>query len=398
MFKSKKKHQPKRFDVNRTMAHTGGEYRAPTYGELNRREDKSNDGKKKIRIPRFGWKKALLILFAAILIPLVFVLYIGIWDYHNYSHASKKMFGSGNLVGALLSNNLKNDDGRTNVLLAGFSADDPNHGGSKLTDSIMILSLDKKTKTGYMLSIPRDLYVDIPGFGHAKINEAYQDGERSKFKETGYAKSGMGLLEKTVSKNFGVRFHYYVLINYGAVRDTVKALGGITVKIESRDPRGIYDPGFLAKEGSVLKLKNGKQKINAQQALNLTRARGKAYGSYGLSQSDFDRTKNQRAVIKGIKDKITWRLLLDPRKNKPLLDAVANNIKTDMGTHNILPFYRLFNSVPDNKLKSAGLRDMDKNINLLTGYYTPTGQSALIPTAGIDNFSEIQALIKRLNK
>ncbi|HET7673697.1 MAG TPA: LCP family protein [Candidatus Saccharimonadales bacterium] len=386
MFKSKRKHQPKRFDVHRTLPNKDQDYRAPTYGEL---EDK-DEGKKK---RRFGWKKRILLLFILLLIP---VIYIGAWDYRNFAGASKKMFGTDYLPKALPPNSLANDGGRTNVLLAGFSADDPGHSGAKLTDSIMILSLDKDSRTGYMLSIPRDLYVNIPGFGYAKINEAYQDGQSSHFNEKGYAKGGMGLLEKVISQDFGIQFHYYVLINYGAVKDTVKALGGITVNIQSSDRRGIYDPGFLAREGSKLQLKNGKQKINAQTALNLTRARGLSYGSYGLSQSDFDRTKNQRAVIKGIKDKITWKLLLDPRKNKPILYAIADNIKTDLKLDNVLPFYRLFDSIPDNKLRSVGLRDEKKKINLLTSYTTPSGQSALVPNGGVDDYSQIQAMIKDL--
>jgi LCP family protein required for cell wall assembly len=307
------------------------------------------------------------------------------------------MFGSSYLLTALPPNSLDDQSGRTNLLLAGFSKDDPNHAGAELTDSIMLLSLDNETDTGYMLSIPRDLYVEIPGYGHAKINEAYQAGRQQKFSEPGYPKGGMGLLQKVVSENLDVPIHYYALINYGAVKDTVKALDGITVNIKSDDPRGIYDPGFLAREGSQLKLKNGPQKIGPQTALNLTRARGLGSGSYGLSQSDFDRTKNQQTVIKGIKEKITWQRLLDPRKNAPLLDAIASNVKTDLELSNILPLYRLFNSVPGDKLKSVGLRDV-KGQNMLASYATPSGQSALIPAAGVDDFSQIQQAIKRLNR
>ncbi len=393
MPKPHKKHQPKRFDVHRTLQSTDRTYTAPTYDELEQARQTGKVKPKQKR--RFTWKKAVLLVFLIILIPL---LYFGIWDYHNFSHASKKMFGSGNLLSALPPNNLKNQEGRTNILMAGFSADDPGHSGAQLTDSIMILSMDKSSKTGYMLSVPRDLYANIPGFGYAKINEAYQDGERSHFSEPGYAKSGMGLLEKVVSESFGIKLDYYVLINYGAVKDTVAALHGIAVDIKSNDPRGIYDPNFLPKEGGALKLKNGKQTINAQTALKLTRARGETYKSYGLSQSDFDRTKNQREVIKDIKEKLTWKVLIDPRKNKPILDAFANNIKTDLGINNVLPAYKLFNSIPDDKLQSVGLRDAAKKVNLLTSYRTPSGQSALIPANGINDYTEIKALVKRLDQ
>jgi LCP family protein required for cell wall assembly len=393
MPKPHKKHQPKRFDVHRTLQSTDRRYTAPTLDELN--QAKPDDKKTRKRL-RFAWKKALLLVFIIILAP---VLYFGTWDYHNFSKASKKLFGSGNLVAALPPNSIKNQQGRTNILLAGFSADDPGHSGAKLTDSIMILSMDKDTQTGYMLSLPRDLYVNIPGYGYAKINEAYLRGEQSKFSEPGYAKGGMGMIEKVISEDFGIKMDYYVLINYGAVKDTVAALHGISVNIQSRDPRGIYDGNFLPKEGGALKLKNGRQTIDAQTALRLTRARGdNPYKTYGLSQSDFDRTKNQREVIKGIKEKLTWKLLIDPRKNEPILSAFADNIKTDIGISNVLPAYKLFSSIPESKLQSVGLRDESKKINLLTSYRTPTGQSALVPAAGIGNYDEIKALIRHLSQ
>lgn len=395
MPKPRRRHQPKRFDINRTLQSSDRNYKAPipisTDLELNRLQKPE----KKKRWYSFSWKKALLLLFVIILTPL---LYIGTWDYHNYSHAAKKMFGSGNLWAALPPNSLKNQDGRTNILMAGFSADDPGHGGANLTDSIMVISLDKTSKTGFMLSIPRDLYVDIPGFGYAKINEAYQDGQKSKFDEPGYAKGGMGLLEKVVSNNFDIKLNYYVLIDYGAVRDTVNALHGITVTINSKDPRGIYDPNFLPKEGGPLKLSNGKHTIDGKTALRLSRARGETYNSYGLAGSDFDRTKDQQIVLKGIKDKLTVSLLIDPRKNPPILNAIASNVKTDIGINNVLPLYKLFNSIPSDKLTSASLRDESKKINLVTGYTTPTGQSALIPNNGVSDYSQIQAYIKRLEQ
>jgi LCP family protein required for cell wall assembly len=388
MVEPRKKNAPKRFDVHKTLPNPRPNSPKPhfdvTLDNLPKEEKKW----------RWTKKKIALIIFSALLIP---VLVIGIWDWINYSKASDKMFGSSYLVSALPPNHLDSDNGRTNVLIAGFSKDDPSHAGAELTDSIMVLSLDKESKTGYMLSIPRDLYIDIPGFGAAKINEAYQNGQQAKFKESGYPGGGMGLLQKTLSESFGIDIHYYALINYGAVKDTVKALDGITVSIESDDPRGIYDPGFLAREGSKLRLKNGSQEIGAQTALNLTRARGLAYGSFGLSQADFDRTKNQQAVLKGIKNKVTWQRLLDPRKNEPLLDAIASNVKTDLGLNNVLPLYQLFNSVPGDKLKSVGLRDVAGQ-NLLASYATPSGQSALVPAAGIDDYSQIRSAINKLSR
>ncbi len=205
----------------------------------------------------------------------------------------------------------------------------------------------------------------------------------------------MELLSNTIEKNLGVSTQYWSIFDYGAVKDIVNALGGVEVTIKSEDPRGIYDPNFRPKEGGTLKLKNGKQTINGQTALRLTRARGATYGSYGLSQSDFDRTKNQQLVLGGIKKKLNWKLVLDPRTNGKIFSSVADNVKTNIELDEVLSIYRLFNSVEDDQLKPVVLNSVNKS-NLLMSYQTPTGQSALIPANGLDDFTAIKQALKKL--
>jgi polyisoprenyl-teichoic acid--peptidoglycan teichoic acid transferase len=380
--------QDKRFDINRTL---------PTYDPQRRpatpiESPYPEENPKKRR--RFGWKRALLLIFILILIP---PTVIGYMDVQNASSASQKLFGTGDLTGALRPTILDSTKGRTNILLIGNSSDDPGHAGALLTDSIMIISLDKDKKSGYMLSVPRDLYVDIPDYGSAKINEAFQAGEQQNFSEKGYPTGGAGLLQKVITDTFDIKLQYYVIVNYGAVRDITNALGGITVNIESTDSRGIYDPNFKPEEGGPLKLANGPQTIDGQTALRLTRARGSTYGSYGFPVSDFNRTQNQQKVFAAIKSELDWKLILDPRLNKQFFDAIANNTQTNLELSEVLPLFRLMKSVPDGQLTPVNLRDFNGQ-NLLTGYTTRSGQSALIPAAGIDNYSDIQAAIESLSQ
>ncbi|HVS78898.1 MAG TPA: LCP family protein [Candidatus Saccharimonadales bacterium] len=331
---------------------------------------------------RSVWKRALLSL---ILIIFIAVIVLGTWDARNISAASKKLFGSGNVLSLIKGGTLKgSSDGRVNVLLVGYSVDDPGHPGALLTDSIILLSMSTTSKTGYMLSIPRDLYVQIPGFGYAKINEAYTDG-------------GMKLLEQVITTDFQQPIDYYGIVNYAAVKDTVNALGGITVDIKSPDPRGLYDPNISKHDGGPLKLPNGVQTLDGQTALNLTRARGDAYNSYGFPQSDFDRTEHQRQVLTAIKNKLSWKLVLNPHKNSQILDAIADNVKTDVSVSDARPLFGLFNSIPSAKLKSLSLRDLDGH-NYLASYFTPTGEDALIPTAGIGDYSQIVAALNKFDQ
>ena len=239
------------------------------------------------------------------------------------------------------------------------------------------------SKKGYMLSIPRDLYVKIPGFGSAKINEVYKDG-------------GMELLEQVVEDSFETHIDYYALLNYTAVRDTTNALGGVTVNIQSTDPRGLYDPNISPVDGGPLKLANGPQNLDGQTALNLTRARGDAYDSYGFPLADFNRTEHQRQVFTAMKEKLNLKLILDPRKNSKVFDAFANNVKTDIELSEVRPLYSLFNSIPASQLQSISLNKFNE-VNLLRSYTTPYGQSALIPAAGLNNYSKIIEALNQLN-
>lgn len=343
---------------------------------------------------RFGWKKILFVVFLLVLIP---ILTISIWNWRNFSSASNKLFGSSNPMDVLWPSQLKNTDDRVNILLVGSALDQPEHGGSDLTDSILVLSLDQEDKTGYMLSIPRDFYVFIPGRGQAKINEAYQVGEAQDFSELGLPRGGVGLLERVISDTFDIDIHYYAQIDFTSVREIVDALDGVTVTIESEDPQGIYDPNFRPEEGGPLELTNGTHHIDGQTALKLTRARGATGGSYGFPRSDFTRTQHQQLVLAAIKDKLTWNLMLDPRTNGPILNALADNVTTDVRLSNALPLFQLITSVPNDELQSVGLHDID-DVNLLSGYRTPTGQSALIPAAGINNYQDIRAAIDKLNR
>lgn len=346
----------------------------------------------------FSIKRSLL---SIVLLVFIFFVVIAAWDGIELSHASKKMFGSGNLYSLLFSNDMKTDEsGRVNILLAGYSADDPGHSGANLTDSIMLVSLNKNTKTGYMLSIPRDLWVDIPGYGPAKINEAYQDGNWSNFSEDGYPAGGMGMLEKVVATSFGVHIDYYSLVNYAAFRDTVNAVGGITIDIKSVDPRGIYDPSLdytSATCCALAKYPNGPVTLNGKQALNLARARGgEGYnGSYGFGQADFDRTEHQRQMLLALKSKAaTTKTILNPAKSGHIFDGMANNVSTDVDIGAALPLYRLFNAVNSTNLKSYSLRDLNGK-----SYLDPNGYGgAQIPAAGISDFSQIDAAISQLNK
>jgi LCP family protein required for cell wall assembly len=282
-------------------------------------------------------------------------------------------------------------DGRVNILLAGDSADDPNHAGADLTDSIMVLSIDTKNHTGFMLSIPRDLWVDVPGMSDQKINAA---NDMTNFSQSGYPNGGMGQLEEIVQTDLGIPIDYYALIDYTAFKDAVDAVNGITINIQSPDPRGLYDAY------THLKLPNGAVTLTGQEALDLARARGDdADGdiSYGFPNSDFDRTQHQRQMLVALAQKAsTVGVVANPIKVTHLFDAFGNNVQTDFNLQDALRFVQITKGINLSNLQSLTYTDTGTN-PLLTPYTDPSsGQEVLVPEAGVDDFSQLQQYYQQL--
>jgi len=344
---------------------------------------------------KHSWKKIFKRTFLTLL---TLAIIAGGWVGWKFVSNSAKIFGWNNLFGWFHTTKLDGEDqGRVTILLAGNSADDPGHGGANLTDSIMLVSINTKTNKAFLLSIPRDLYVNIPNHGYAKINETYQDGEADNFAEAGYAKGGMGLLEKVVAENFGITSNYYALVNYAALRDAVNAVGGVQINVQSSDPRGLYDPSpDLTTRQPLVDLTNGMHTLNGQQALDLARARGDSYGAYGFPRGDFNRTDHQRQIIVALKDKAGGLgTLSNPIKLGELFDSFGGNVKTDLSVSQVRRAYSLMKKIPSNDIASAALNN-GTDRTLLKNYTTPYGQSALIPAAGVSDFSGIQAYVQQL--
>jgi LCP family protein required for cell wall assembly len=339
--------------------------------------------------PRFTKKRIVLLL---VLIVLVAGIFLGGKLIYNLS----RIFNGG-IFSAFTTTKLDGEDrGRVNILLAGNSADDPGHQGANLTDSIMIVSLDTRNNTAFMLSIPRDLWVNIPGYGHHKINEAYNDGEQDDFSQAGYPNGGMGQLEAVVEDNFGIDLNYYALINYNAFKEAVDAVGGIDVTIKSTDTRGLYDPNISRAEGGPLKLTNGKHTLDGKTALNLARARGDSYRAYGFPASDFDRTNNQRLMLLALKSKmLSTGVLANPVKLSNLMDALGANVKTDMKLSEVRRLMDLGKKIGNSNIRSLSLNDADGK-NLLASYTSYQGESALVPAAGADDFGDIKKYMKKI--
>jgi polyisoprenyl-teichoic acid--peptidoglycan teichoic acid transferase len=217
-------------------------------------------------------------------------------------------------------------DGARNILLVGTDARPGDDQNSVRTDTIVWVHLDPVTNHVSMLSFPRDLYVNIPGFGKNRINTAYSIGERKI--GPGY---GPALLKKTVSELVGTPVDNFVMINFDGFKKVIDTLGGIYIDV----PKTIDDAKFPIDEypGDVRTMKihfdAGRQLMDSERALQYARTRHQ--------DSDFGRNQRQQQVLMAIFDRVREQGLLGQLTNlDQYTEALSDYVRTDISRSEML--------------------------------------------------------------
>src|SRR5512142_849744 len=156
------------------------------------------------------------------------------------------------------------------------------------TDTIIVFTIDPVTKTAGMISVPRDLYVNIPSFGYSRINTAWTSGEGAKLPGGGPAEA-----MKTVSQFLGVPIQYYVQVDFGTFVSFVNMIGGIDI---NNDEDLVLAPSGSGKDHFKLTC-CGIRHLDGKMALAYSRTRHTKDG-------DVDRSRRQQKVILAIRDKV----------------------------------------------------------------------------------------------
>lgn len=372
---------------------------APSAGDL----DLENDDPKVDKLPkkrRFQPKK--IVKWASIIL-LVAILAGGGYFAYKFLATSGKIF-KGNPIAAIFgqAKDLKTDaDGQTNILLFGTSEDDPGHDAPDLTDSLMVASINQKNKTGFIVSIPRDLYVSYDrtclAGNRGKINSLYSCVKAKEGEEAGATALG-----KKIGSVLGLDIQYYTHVNYTVMREAVNAVGGITVTIESSDPRGILDSNFDWKCGNTsakrkvncpaghyIQYPNGPVNLDGEHALYLAQARGHGALTYGLSRSNPDRQDNQRKILLALKDKaVSAGVLTNPVAVSNLLDALGNNLRTNFDAEEVKTLINLGKDIKSDAIASVSLED-PANPLVTTSCFSGN----VCPNKGSFDYSDIQNTI-----
>lgn len=268
------------------------------------------------------------------------------------------------------------DPNHLNVLVLGIRGEDDIANGGLLTDTIMVMSVDKSTKKAVMVSLPRDLYIDMTGrltdgtsiTLRGKLNEVYVHGL-----EHG---EGLTLTSQIISRISGIPIDRAVLFDFQAFGKIIDILGGVDVHL---------DRPFSEKQqwGYEFSLPAGDNHLNSEQALYYVRSR--------YSSSDFDRARRQQQVMVAIKSKaFSLGILKDPRKITAIIDGLKGNLKTNFQPWEFNDLMSIATSLKGDNLYHAVLTTE----NLLYETHLPSGEYVLLPRG--DNYTGIRDYFKHI--
>lgn len=263
---------------------------------------------------------------------------------------------------------------RVNVLLMGIDQREGEEGPWR-TDTVLVLTLDPVTMSAGMLSIPRDLWVTIPGYGEQnRINTAHYYGD-----VYGYPGGGPALARDTVTWNLGVPIHFYARVNFTAFEMLIDEIGGIDINI----PETIDDP-YYPDQGygyEPFYLDAGEQHLDGKTALKYARTRATFGG-------DYDRGRRQQEVILAVRDQVV-RLNQLPRiisKAPTLMETMGDAVRTDMSLEQAVQLARLASEIEPEQIVTAIL-----DHNYTSAWETPDGAQVLI--ANRDAMRELRDLL-----
>lgn len=224
-------------------------------------------------------------------------------------------------------------DGRINILLLGIGG--AGHEGSNLTDTIMIASIDPRNSKVALISLPRDLLVNIPGYGWNKINNAHAYGEMER------ENHGPELAKQVISSTFNMPIQYYIRMDFQGFEKMIDLVGGVNVFVDNSFTDYTYPTSD--KKYQVVRFEEGPQLMDGVQALQFARSRHSMMNNEG---SDFSRSKRQQKIIMAMRERVMNKeFLLNPQKINALLSTLNENLSTDLQTWELVKLAQLSKSI-----------------------------------------------------
>lgn len=380
---------------------------------------------------RKKWHVGLIILVLVVLIGGAFMWKTG-------TLLNKISGGNANIFTSLVKNlpgaekKLQGEEsGKINILLLGMRGEGV-EGGGLLADTIMVLSIHPKQEgndadqpRASLVSIPRDLYVKVPGQDwQSKINAVYAEGEKRELH-----KGGMDDMRTIVGEISGMDIPYAVTINFQGFKDLVNALGGVKITLDQpfeeslqfREPQVCdaytftiptkppqyqykyytrsegtryiskvyplcYNPNVEC--GGDFKLAAGENTLDGDKALCYARSR--------KTSNDFERAKRQQQVISALKKQaLSTGTLTSFDKITGVMDSLGNNVRTNLEAWEMQRFFELYVKSGDVEPKSKVLDTSDEGLLYFPEKDKYPGAGSIILPRG-DNYDQIRALFQTL--
>jgi LCP family protein required for cell wall assembly len=269
------------------------------------------------------------------------------------------------------------DPRRVNILLVGIDqregvADE----GYYLTDTIIVVSIDPVRKLVSLLSIPRDLWVAIPGYQYGRVNTAYQLGESG-----AYPGGGMLLLARTITETIGVDIDNYVLVNFNVFTAVVDLVAPNGVEVCPQTP--IDDPDYPdAGFGTIpVYFEAGCQRLDAERLLQYARTRA-------TEGSDFDRARRQQEVILSLREEVlsAGGLINFVGQIPALYTELSTSYKTNLTLEEIIALANLAQQIDSDNIRTGQIDNLYVSLSTL-----PTGEQVLVP-----RYSAIRTLLQQV--
>jgi LCP family protein required for cell wall assembly len=273
---------------------------------------------------------------------------------------------------------------RINLLVMGFGGG--NHPGAYLTDSMLLISIQPQTGKTALISVPRDLWVQIPpnSGNYGKLNSAFEYGLANGYGTQGAGKVAAGdLAARKIADVTGLTVNYWLTLDFQGFRQLVDALGGVDINVQNPFT-ALYpkndDPNV---DPSAIKVHfdDGLQHMNGERAIEYARAREVLDNP--IEGTDFARSARQQLLIKAIVAKMTqvssWPKLFS------VLDALKSSIYTNLSVRDLYAFVR---KIDFNNPKRIGLT----NGNVLQDSSSDDGQYILVPKT---SFQDVQQYIQQ---
>ncbi|MCL4870413.1 MAG: LCP family protein [Anaerolineae bacterium] len=261
----------------------------------------------------------------------------------------------------------------TTILLLGSDT----VGGVGRTDTMILVAVNRNLKTASMLSLPRDLYVYIPGWTMNRLNTAMARGESS-----GYPGGGVALLMDTIKYNFGVQVDYYAQVDFVSFKTIVDAIGGVELVVTcSYADWRLKSPELnphVEDNWEIFTLERGVQQMDGDLALWYARSR--------LHSSDFDRGRRQQQLLRAMFNKGVDVNLLS--QIPTLWETYRETVRTNLDIGTILQLASIAPQVRQNGIQNLYLVGNDQ----IRSWTVPeTGAAVQLP-----NWERMQETFTRL--